>query len=161
MSGTVRLNLVEVGGVGLHPRLMTKHSPFSHMKPGPGFLHHLALARGPGTKNQGSIGQGSSHPRPSFQRCQAQSALVSFARSAVRGPMAEGYCAQSLQIETAGPWTGAPYPRAPRLGPRAFSIGLVNSFGGNFVWNCHLYSRTNFKLNRTAALTEWRQLLSA
>lgn len=22
----------------------------------------------------------------------------------------------------------------------------------------HLYSRTNFKLNRTAALTEWRQL---
>ena len=25
----------------------------------------------------------------------------------------------------------------------------------------HLYSRTNFKLNRTAALAEWRQLLSA
>jgi hypothetical protein len=25
----------------------------------------------------------------------------------------------------------------------------------------HLYSRINFKLNRTAALAEWRQLLSA
>jgi putative transposase len=25
----------------------------------------------------------------------------------------------------------------------------------------HLYSRTNFKLNRAAALDEWRQLLSA
>ena len=42
IGGTVRLNLVEVGRVGLHPRLMTKHSPFSHMKPGPGFLDHPA-----------------------------------------------------------------------------------------------------------------------
>jgi hypothetical protein len=25
----------------------------------------------------------------------------------------------------------------------------------------HLYTRTNFKLNLAAALTEWRQLLSA
>jgi len=25
----------------------------------------------------------------------------------------------------------------------------------------HLYTRTNFKLNRAAALAEWRQLLSA
>jgi hypothetical protein len=25
----------------------------------------------------------------------------------------------------------------------------------------HLYSRTDFKLNRAAALAEWRQLLSA
>ena len=30
--------------------------------------------------------------------------------------------------------SGSPNPRAPRLGPRAFSIGPVNSFGGNFVW---------------------------
>jgi len=29
------------------------------------------------------------------------------------------------------------------------------------LFGCHLYSRTNFKLNRTAALAEWRQLLSA
>jgi hypothetical protein len=32
------------------------------------------------------------------------------------------------------------------------------------VWGlqeCHFYSRDNFKFNRTAALTEWRQLLSA
>ena len=35
----------------------------------------------------------------------------------------------------AGPRTGPPYHRAPRLGPRAFSISRVNSFGGNFV--CH------------------------
>ena len=53
-----------------------------------------------------------------------------------------------------------PNPRAPRLGPRAFGISIVNSFGGNFVW-MHLDSRTNFKLNRDAALAEWRQLLSA
>ena len=29
------------------------------------------------------------------------------------------------------------------------------------VQDRHLYSRINFKLNRAAALTEWRQLLSA
>jgi len=27
-----------------------------------------------------------------------------------------------------------PYRRAPRLGPRALSISVVNSFGGGFVW---------------------------
>ena len=42
MSGTFRLNLVEVGRVGLHPRLMTKHSAFRYMKPGPGLLNHAA-----------------------------------------------------------------------------------------------------------------------
>jgi len=26
-----------------------------------------------------------------------------------------------------------PYYRAPRLGPRAFTISVINSFGGNFV----------------------------
>jgi hypothetical protein len=29
------------------------------------------------------------------------------------------------------------------------------------LFRCHLYSRINFKLNRAAALAEWRQLLSA
>ena len=42
-----------------------------------------------------------------------------------------------------GPWTKSqgrrtmdrpPYHKAPRLGPRAFSIRVVDSFGGNFVW---------------------------
>jgi len=33
--------------------------------------------------------------------------------------------------------------------------------GGNFVGRLHFYSRTNFKLNRAAALAECRQLLSA
>ncbi len=56
--------------------------------------------------------------------------------------------------------TEAPYPRAPRLGPRAFSVGVVNSLGV-ILFGCHLYSRTNFKLNRAAALAEWRQLSSA
>ena len=40
---------------------------------------------------------------------------------------------------------------------------------GGWVWGnvgceavaTHLYARLNFKLNRAAALTEWRQLLSA
>ena len=31
----------------------------------------------------------------------------------------------------------------------------------HFNQECHFYSRDNFKLHRTAALTEWRQLLSA
>ena len=31
---------------------MTKHSPFCYIKPGPGFLNHLAQARGPGTGSQ-------------------------------------------------------------------------------------------------------------
>ena len=35
---------------------MTKHSPFRYFKPGPGFLNHLAQARGPGTKSHGTIG---------------------------------------------------------------------------------------------------------
>ena len=33
------------------------------------------------------------------------------------------------ESRAAGPWTGAPNPRAPRLGPRGFSISVVNSFG--------------------------------
>ena len=37
-----------------------------------------------------------------------------------------------VEIEAHGP--PRPYYRAPRLGPRPFSISLVNSFGGNFVW---------------------------
>ena len=30
--------------------------------------------------------------------------------------------------------TGTPNFKAPRLGPRAFSISLVNLFWGNFIW---------------------------
>ena len=36
-----------------------------------------------------------------------------------------------------------------------------SSFHNHLNQERHLYSRDNFKLNRTAALTEWRQLLSA
>ena len=35
------------------------------------------------------------------------------------------------------------------------------SIENHFDQERHFYSRDNFKLNRTAALTEWRQLLSA
>ena len=45
-AGTVRLNLLEVGRATLQPRLMTKHSPFSYIKPGPGLLNRLAQAHG-------------------------------------------------------------------------------------------------------------------
>ena len=38
----------------------------------------------------------------------------------------------TVEPQVHGP--GPPDHRAPRLGPRAFSISLVNSFGGNFVW---------------------------
>ena len=40
-------------------------------------------------------------------------------------------------IATVEPQEGGPearYHGAPRLGPRAFSISLENSFGDNFVW---------------------------
>ena len=41
-------------------------------------------------------------------------------------------------------------------------MGWVWGFdGGVGLQERHLYSRTNFKLNRAAALAEWRQLLSA
>ena len=43
------------------------------------------------------------------------------------------------------PMDRAPYHMAPRLGPRAFSISLVNSFGGNFV-RLYILFTTNFKL---------------
>jgi hypothetical protein len=36
-----------------------------------------------------------------------------------------------------------------------------SSIHNHFNQERHLYSRDNYKLNRTAALTEWRQLLSA
>ena len=57
--------------------------------------------------------------------------------------------------------TGTPNFRASRLGPRAFSISVVNSLEDGFVGGNHVYSCTNFKLTRAAALAEWRQLLSA
>ena len=46
----------------------------------------------------------------------------------------------TVEPQVHGP--GPPCSRAPRLGPRPFSISVVNSFWGNFVW-MHLYSRTN------------------
>ena len=55
LSGTVRLNLLETGRATLQPRLMIKHSTSRYIKPGPWFLDHLVLARGPGTKRQGTI----------------------------------------------------------------------------------------------------------
>ena len=82
-----------------------------------------------------------------------------FARAAVRGP-AVGVTVPNRYSLAEGRQI-APYHRAPRLGPRAFNISVVNSFGGGFVWLRHLYWRINFKLNRAAALAEWCQLLSA
>ena len=66
-------------------------------------------------------------------------------------------------IATTEPQDHGPAPpchRATRLGPRAFRISVVNSLSWSFVCR-HIYSRTNFKLNRSAAFFEWRQLLSA
>ena len=40
-------------------------------------------------------------------------------------------------------------------------VSVHASIQNNFNKERHLYSRTNFKLNRAAALAEWRQLLSA
>ena len=41
------------------------------------------------------------------------------------------------------------------------SDAVHSSVHNHFNQERHLYSRSNFKLNRTAALAEWRQLLSA
>jgi len=45
---------------------------------------------------------------------------------------AAGVTAANPYSSPAGPWTGPPYPRAPRLGPRAFSVRVMDSLGGNF-----------------------------
>ena len=42
----------------------------------------------------------------------------------------QGVTVPNLCSRAAGPLTGGP----PTPGPRAFSISVVNSFGGNFVW---------------------------
>ena len=57
--------------------------------------------------------------------------------------------------------SGPPNHRAPRLGHRAFSVSVVNSFRLGFVWVYNFYSHLNFKLNRAAALAEWHELLGA
>ena len=49
-----------------------------------------------------------------------------------------------------------------RRGPTLQKFAYVQAaLQNHFNQERHLYSRLNFKLNRTAALTEWRQLLSA
>ena len=50
----------------------------------------------------------------------------------------------------------APYHRAPRLGPRAFSISRVNSLGGDLFAATFIHAS-----NLTAALAEWLQLLNS
>ena len=40
-------------------------------------------------------------------------------------------------------------------------VAVHSSVHNHFNQERHFYSRTNFKLNRAAALAEWRQLLSA
>ncbi len=40
-------------------------------------------------------------------------------------------------------------------------VAIHSSIHNHFNQERHLYSRQNFKLNRSAALTEWRQLCSA
>ena len=45
-----------------------------------------------------------------------------------------GYLAQSTKTKGPEPGTRDPGSRAPRLGPRAFSVGVVNSAGISFVW---------------------------
>ena len=49
-----------------------------------------------------------------------------------------------------------------RFGPMSAEVRCSPLFSPQpFQSGTHLYSRDNFKLNRTAALAEWRQLLSA
>ena len=57
---------------------MTKHSTFSYLKPGPGFLDHLASTRGPGAEGRG---HGTSYSRPIIGVAATQLGLVSFAKA--------------------------------------------------------------------------------
>ena len=63
----------------------------------------------------------------------------------IKTELIRGYCTQPLRFScNQRQWP--PYPRAPRLGPRPFSISLVNLFGGNFVrrptqWIAHPAAR--------------------
>ena len=92
------LSLPYASKVNVWHRYMMKHSPFPYVKPGLGFLDHLAQARGPGTKSQ--------RPHRTIERAPTfppsvlpeQLALDGFARAVVRGPTAGGYGAQSLQL---------------------------------------------------------------
>ena len=71
-----------------------------------------------------------------------------------------GYLAQSSQTKGPEPWTSGPGSRASRLGYWGLYCWCFRNIGACFCWDTHLYSRTNFKLNRAAALAEWRQLLT-
>ena len=111
---------------------MTKHSAFRYFKPGPGFLDYLAWVCGLGIKSHGP--RIVKHPPTSaFTVTCAQLALDDFARAAVLGPAA-GVTVPNRNGSAAIGASGPPYRRAPRLGPRPFSVRVVNSFGGNFVW---------------------------
>ena len=51
--------------------------------------------------------------------------------------------------------------RFRRTKPLQKFVSVQASIQNYFNQERHLYSRTNFKLNRATALAEWRQLLSA
>jgi hypothetical protein len=112
---------------------MTKHSPFCYMKPGPGFLDHLAWARGPGSKSLGSI----AYRARTYVLPLALPGL-SWHWMVLLRPWANGscYCAQSLQlcrrIMDRGPRiTGA----APRI--MGLSCGVAKSLGGVDATSIH------------------------
>ena len=56
----------------------------------------------------------------------------------IKTDLIRGYCAQSMQLRHR-PMERPPYPRAPRLGPWAFSISVVNSLERDFVGGGYSY----------------------
>ena len=57
-------------------------------------------------------------------------------------PNGRGYLAQSIQLSRRTQ-DRPPYHKAPRLGPRPFSISLVNSFGG-ILFSCTFLFKHQF-----------------
>jgi hypothetical protein len=45
-----------------------------------------------------------------------------------------GLLRPKVTVQSAVGAEGTPYYRAPRLGPRPFTISVLKSFGGDFVW---------------------------
>jgi hypothetical protein len=105
--------LLEIRRATLWRLWMTKLPASRYFKPGPGFLNHLAQARGPGTKSQGTIVYRAGTHVPALSVALVQFALEDFAWTV--GQRQGGYLAQSIQLSRRtqgwGSWITGPAPR--------------------------------------------------
>ena len=118
---TVRRKPVDAGRATLQPCLMTKHSSSRYCKLSPGFLHHLALARGAGTKSQSTIVYRVATFVPAFSVARAQLVLDGFARS-VDQRLGLLCPVTTVHPQDHGPGTPILGPRVSDLGPLVLAL---------------------------------------